>query len=156
MQKFSWLLVAVLGLSTGFMTYKFILSGSAEKTDDGRIAIQLTSAERDLVLSEMRTFLDSVQQITQGVANNDLNAAAKAAHIVGRAAQQSVPGTLVGKLPLEFKKMGFDTHSQFSQLALDAEQLGDGGQTLDQLSTLLQNCVACHAIYKFEIEKSNQ
>jgi len=53
MQKFSWLLVAVLGLSTGFMTYKFILSGSAEKTDDGRIAIQLTSAERDLVLSEI-------------------------------------------------------------------------------------------------------
>jgi hypothetical protein len=55
------------------MAYKFILSGSAEQTDDGRIAIQLTPAERDLVLSEMRTFLDSVQQITQGVANNDLN-----------------------------------------------------------------------------------
>jgi hypothetical protein len=108
MQKFSWLLVAVLGISTGFMAYKFILSGSVEKTDDGRVAIQLTPAERDLVLSEMRTFLDSVQQITQGVANNDLNAAAKAAHIVGRAAQQSVPGTLIGKLPLEFKKMGFE------------------------------------------------
>ncbi len=155
MQKFSWILVVILGVSTGLMAYKFILSGSAEKTDDGRIAIQLTPAERDLVLSEMRTFLDSVQQITQGVANNDFDAAAKAAHTVGRAAQQGVPGTLIGKLPLEFKKMGFDTHSQFSQLALDAEQLGDSGQTLEQLGTLLQNCVACHATYKFEIEKSN-
>jgi mono/diheme cytochrome c family protein len=67
-----------------------------------------------------------------------------------------MPGTLIGKLPLEFKKMGFDTHSQFTQLALDAEQLGDGAQTLEQLGTLLENCVACHAIYKFEIERSNQ
>jgi mono/diheme cytochrome c family protein len=156
MQKISWALVVILGISTGFMAYKFILSGSVEQTDDGRLAIQLTASERDLVLSEMRTFLDSVQQITQGVANNDLAAAAKAAQIVGRAAQQSVPGTLIGKLPLEFKKMGFDTHSQFSQLALDAEQLGDGAHTIEQLGTLLQNCVACHAIYKFEATKDIQ
>ena len=155
MQKFSWILVAILGLSTGLMAYKFILSGNTEKSADGRVAIQLTPEERDLVLSEMRTFLDSVQQITQGVANNDFDAAAKAARIVGSAAQQGMPGTLIGKLPLEFKKMGFDTHSQFTQLALDAEQMGDGTQTLEQLGTLLQNCVACHATYKFEIEKSN-
>lgn len=156
MQKFSWILVAVFGLSTGLMAYKFILSGSAEKSDDGRLAIHLTPNERDLVLSEMRTFLDSVQQITQGVASNDFDAAAKAARKVGRAAQQEVPGTLIGKLPLEFKKMGFDTHSQFSQLALDAEQLGDSTQTLEQLGTLLQNCVACHATYKFETTKDSQ
>lgn len=156
MQKFSWVLVVLLGVSTGFMAYKFILSGSAEKSEDGRLAIQLTAGERDLVLSEMRTFLESVQQITQGVADSDFKTVAKAARKVGRAAQQEVPGTLVGKLPLEFKKMGFDTHSQFTQLALDAEQLGDGAQTLEQLSTLLQNCVACHSIYKFEVAKDNQ
>jgi hypothetical protein len=82
MQKFSWILVAVLGLSTGIMAYKFILSGNAEKSADGRVSIQLTPEERDLVLSEMRTFLDSVRQITQGVANNDFNAAAKAARVL--------------------------------------------------------------------------
>jgi mono/diheme cytochrome c family protein len=132
------------------MAYKFILSGDVEQTTDGRLAIQLTASERDLVLSEMRTFLDSVQQITQGVANNDFDAVAKAATRAGRTAQKEMPGTLVGKLPLEFKKMGFDTHSKFSQLALDAEQMGDSGQTLEQLGTLLQNCVACHATFKFE------
>lgn len=150
MQKFSWILVVVFGLSTGLMAYKFILSGSAEKSDDGRLAIQLTPAERDLVLGEMRTFLSSVQQITQGVASNDFDAAAKAAHEVGVAAQQGMPGTLIGKLPLEFKKMGFDTHAQFSQLELDAKQLGDSEHTITQLGTLLENCVACHATYKFE------
>ena len=156
MQKISWILVAVLGLSTGIMAYKFIFSGSAEESEDGRLAIQLTVNERDLVLSEMRTFLESVQQITQGVADNDFESVAKAARVVGRAAQQGMPGTLVGKLPLEFKKMGFDTHSQFTQLALDAEQLGDSTQTMEQLGTLLQNCVACHATYKFEVTKDIQ
>ena len=156
MQKLSWLLVAIFALSTGLMAYKFILSGSAEKSEDGRLDIQLTPNERNLVLSEMRAFLESVQQITQGMADNDFESVAKAARIVGRAAQQGMPGTLVGKLPLEFKKMGFDTHSQFTQLALDAEQLGDGTQTLEQLATLLQNCVACHATYKFEATKDIQ
>lgn len=156
MQKLSWILVVVFGLSTGFMAYKFILSGSAEKSDDGRLAIQLTANERDLVLSEMRTFLDSVQQITQGVADSDFETVEKAARSVGRAAQQGMPGTLIGKLPLEFKKMGFDTHAQFSQLALDAEQLGDDAPSLGQLATLLQNCVACHATYKFETTEDNQ
>jgi len=156
MQKLSWVLVAVLGLSTGFMAYKFILSGSAEKSEDGRLAIQLTTNERNLVLSEMRTFLDSVQQITQGLADSDFETVAKAARKVGRAAQQGMPSSLIGKLPLEFKKMGFDTHAQFTQLALDAKQLGDDALSLGQLGALLQNCVACHATYKFELIKDSQ
>lgn len=151
MQKLSWILVVIFGLSTGTMAYKFIFSGSAEKGEDGRSAINLTTGERDLVLAEMRTFLDSVQQITQGVASNDFAAAAGAARLVGRAAQQGMPGTLVAKLPIEFKKLGFDTHAQFSQLALDAEQLGDTEHTLDQLATVLHNCVACHEAFKFEV-----
>ncbi len=150
MCRMCWALVVVLGISSGFMAYKFILSGSVEKSDDGRLAIQLTNGERDIVFTEMRTFLESVQQITQGVASKDFDAVAKAARKVGRAAQQAVPGTLVGKLPLEFKKMGFDTHTKFTQLALYAEQLSDGEQTLEQLGELLQNCVSCHAIYKIE------
>jgi len=133
------------------MVYKFILSGDVIKSEDGRLAVQLTTDERDLVLNEMRTFLDSVQKITHGVAKNDFSAASKAARIVGRAAQQEIPGSLVGKLPLEFKKLGFDTHSKFTQLALDAEQLADTEHTMNQLSELLNNCVACHATYKFEV-----
>ncbi len=57
---------------------------------------------------------------------------------VGLAAQQAVPGSLMGKLPVEFKKLGFDTHEKFDQLALDAEQLGDEKHILEQLSILMQ------------------
>ena len=151
MCKFCWVLVAIFGISTSALAYKFVLTGDVIKSEDGRLAVQLTIDERDLVLGEMRTFLESVQQITLGVATNDFAAASAAARQVGRAAQQDMPGTLVGKLPLEFKKMGFDTHAKFTQLALDAEQLEDSEHTMNQLAELLENCTACHSIFKFEV-----
>ncbi len=141
------ILVAIIGAGA----YKFIFQGSVIQGSDGRLALQLEAAERDLVLSEMRAFLISVQKITDGVLQKDFEKIAKSAREVGAAAQGAVPGTLVAKLPLEFKKLGFDTHSRFDQLALDAEQLGDEEQTLKQLSELMRNCVACHAAYRIEI-----
>ena len=150
MCKACWVIVLVLSIAVGGMAYKFIISGDVKLSSDGRQAIQLTDDERNIVLTEMRTFLSSVQAITQALSTEDMNQAVNAARIVGAAAQQAVPGTLLGKLPLEFKKLGFDTHQKFDQLALDAEQLGDREYTLKQLAELMQNCVACHATYRFE------
>jgi len=131
--------------------YKFIFQGSTSPSTDGRNSIHLNEDERDLVLTEMRAFLSSVQKITQGVAEDDMQLVAEYARQVGKAAQGDVPGTLVGKLPLAFKKLGFDTHSKFDQLAMDADDLGDGTHTLTQLSNLMQNCVACHETYRIDI-----
>jgi len=52
---------------------------------------------------------------------------------------------------MQFKQSGSDTHARFDQLALDAEEFGDGGHVLSQLATLLQNCVSCHAAYRIDI-----
>ncbi|MDQ7073807.1 MAG: hypothetical protein Q9O24_01300 [Gammaproteobacteria bacterium] len=153
MCKLCWSLVLLLALLSGGLIYKFILSGSVLEASDGRAAIQLTQAEKDLVLSEMRTFLSSVQKIITAVSQDDMAAAAKAARTVGMGAQQGAPGGLMGKLPLSFKKLGFDTHRKFDQLALDAEQLGDGSHTLKQLAELTQNCVACHEMYRLDLEQ---
>lgn len=131
--------------------YKFLVQGSVSKSADGRIAIHLSVGERDLVLSEMRAFLVSVQQINKNIAENNMQLVAENARKVGRAAQGKVPGTLVGKLPIRFKKLGFDTHTKFDQLALDADELGDSNQALSALSSLMQNCISCHATYRFYI-----
>ncbi len=96
-------------------------------------------------------FLEAVQQIVKGANENDMKLVAEAARKVGKAAQEAVPGTLMGKLPIEFKKLGFDTHTKFDQLAMDAEDLEDSSHVLTQLSTLMQNCVACHAGYRLDI-----
>ena len=152
MSKLCWVLVLVLGIASGTLAYKFLLRGAVVPASDGRSAILLAPGERDLVLAEMRAFLQSVQEIVAAVAAGSLDSVPVAARRVGAAAQQAVPSSLVGKLPGEFKLLGLDTHRKFDQLALDAEQLGDTGQTLGQLAELMRNCVACHAAYRIDLE----
>lgn len=150
MCKVCWLSLAAAVMVVAGMTYKFIVQGAVEQGVDGRLAIQLDDHERQLVLSEMRAFLESVQQIMHGISDNDMKLVATSASSVGLASQQAVPGSLIGKLPLSFKKLGRDTHAKFDELALDAGQFGDSGHSLSQLGNLMQNCVACHAAYRFE------
>ncbi len=151
MCKFCWAAVAVLILITAGVVFKFVIQGEVLESPDGRTAIQLNINERALVLSEMRLFLESVQNITGGISNDDMDRVTEYARKSGNNAAQEVPGSLIGKLPLQFKKLGFDTHAKFDELALDAEQLGDRDHSLSQLDALLNNCVACHAMYKFDV-----
>ena len=154
MCKLCWSISAVLSLIILGMGYKFIIQGNVAQIQDDRVAILLTKSERDLVLSEMRVFLQSVQQITNGISKEDMSIVAIAARKSGKEAAIAVPGTLIGKLPVGFKKLGFDTHAKFDSLALDAEQLGDGEHSLSQLNTLLENCVSCHSAFRFEVDSA--
>ena len=131
--------------------YKFIIQGSTSSSTDGRTAIHLDAGERDMILAEMRAFLASVQQVTAGISENDLQRVAEHARKSGKAAQVAVPGTLMGKLPMQFKQLGLDTHTKFDQLAMDVEDLGDADHALAQLSMLMQNCVGCHAAYRIVV-----
>ncbi len=153
MNKTCAIIVGFLLLIIAAGGYKFILQGEVVEGADGRVAILLTDSERNLVLEEMRAFLTSVQKISEGVSKDDMQLVAEYARKAGAAAQQQVPGTLMGKLPLSFKQLGFDTHSKFDLLAMDAESLGDGEHALGQLSELMNNCVACHATYRLELAK---
>ena len=133
--------------------YKFVIQGEVSMGEDGRVAINLTDAERNMVLSEMRTFLSSIQKISAGVAENNYKKVVESARTVGNTAQGEIPGTLVAKLPIGFKKLGFDTHKKFDQIAMDAESMEDAGLALSQVSELMLNCVACHETYKFIVSK---
>ena len=151
MCKLCWVLFLTALLVIGAMAYKFIISGETLTAEDGRQSLMLEAGERNLVLTEMRMFLDAAQKIIHAANEDDTQAIAEAARAVGRAAQNDVPGSLMKKLPLEFKKLGFDTHSKFDQLAMDAEQFADPATSLKQLATLMQNCVACHAAYRVDV-----
>jgi len=151
MSKICPIIIVLLLIVIAGGVYKFIFQGAVSGATDGRIAIHLDAGERDLVLAEMRAFLTSVQQITKGISENDMSLVAEYSRKVGKAAQGEVPGTLMGKLPLQFKRLGSGTHAGFDQLALDAEDLGDSQYALSQLSVLMRNCTACHAAYRFDI-----
>ncbi len=152
--RLCWVLVVILLLLSGGVVYKFVFQGEVGAASDGRTAIYLEQSERDFVLTEMRTFLLSVQQITAGLSKDNMQQVAQAARQVGMGTAGQVPGSLMGKIPMGFKRLGMDTHKRFDQLALDAKDLGQKGLVMEQLSELMQNCVACHAIYRFELESS--
>jgi len=154
MCKVCWAIVVILISVSAMMAYKFIIQGNVAESSDGRVAIVLEDSERNLVLSEMRGFLESILQITSGISDDDMELVAEAARKSGNAARAAVPSSLVGKLPLEFKKLGHDTHTKFDELALDVEQMGDAESVLSQMNILLKNCVACHAMYKINAEVS--
>ena len=52
--------IVVLLLIIATMAYKFIVVGSTQKAEDGRIEILLEPGERDLMLKEMRAFVESL------------------------------------------------------------------------------------------------
>jgi hypothetical protein len=149
--RFCATLAGVLALTCGALVYQFVFRGEVATSPDGRTAVLLGPGERDIVLAEMRHFLEAVQQISAGVQQRDMAAVEKAGRAAGAAAAHGVPASLMGKLPLDFKRLGLDTHQRFDALALDAGQLADPDHALAQLSELLGNCVACHSAYRIEL-----
>ncbi|MCC6869889.1 MAG: hypothetical protein IT522_13810 [Burkholderiales bacterium] len=136
------LLLVIVGLA-----YKFIVAGSTRGHDDGRVAIVLEPAERALMLREMREFVVAIERVTDALARDDLPAVAMAARAAGSARAHDVPVAMLGKLPLEFKTLAFATHRGFDAMAARAEAGATPKETLVALSTLLQQCVTCHARY---------
>ncbi len=141
---------AVLAAVVIGLAYYFLVAGRVAEPVAGRQTIVLSPAERELVLAEMRDFLQATQQITAALADGRPEAAAQAARRVGAEARRAVPLSLVAKLPLGFKQLGFDTHQRFDRLAQDAEDLGDRSVVLRQLGDLMSNCIACHGTYRLE------
>ncbi|MDH5360685.1 MAG: hypothetical protein OEX03_08985 [Gammaproteobacteria bacterium] len=143
-------IIAILIVIIVGMMYKFLYEGNTVDMADGRRAIILTTSERDNVLADMRIFLSSVQQITDGISKKNSQKVINSAQAVGSKNHKEPPGTLIAKLPLQFKMLGSDTHKKFDALALDAQQRGVGEHTLSQLSSLMNNCISCHATYRLE------
>lgn len=154
MCRFCWIINAVLvaGLAVG--AYIFMVRGDVIASSDGRKAIRLTAGERDLVLVEMRAFLESVKGIVTAVNDGDMGKVAASARAVGNGAAQEVPVSLMAKLPLEFKTLGLATHSAFDDLVVEAEGAGDGKVVMTKLAKLMDNCTTCHAGYRLDVDSA--
>ena len=145
--KILWSVIALLLLALTIIAYKFV-QGSVTPSEDNRIAVNLTKNERNFVLTEMRNFLMTTQGVSEAITNNDLELAAKFATQAGMQTEKDAPSSLLPKIPLAMKTLGYDTHQKFDQIASDALQLKDPAHSRQQLDTLMKNCIACHASYK--------
>ncbi|MBV1864134.1 MAG: hypothetical protein KUG74_06815 [Rhodobacteraceae bacterium] len=128
------------------------LSSTTLANADERTPILVEPAELDALLGEMRSFLEAVQSITEGIAKDNMEAVSQAASVMGMRAAQGVPAPLMAKLPLEFKKLGMVTHQAFDEISLSASISDEPIEIVAELSELLLNCTACHASYRFGIQ----
>lgn len=155
LSKISLLLNIILIAALGLGAYKFVIEGNTTKVEDGRTAVLLSASERNFVLGEMRGFLETVQTITAAIGENDMTTISDISRKIAVDDPAKMPAGLKGKLPLEFKTLGMDTHSLFISLAETAESAQSPQEVSTALSSLMLNCTSCHAGYRLDIKASD-
>ncbi|MDD4979615.1 MAG: hypothetical protein PHI29_13395 [Gallionella sp.] len=146
--KLSWILVAVLSVIVAALGYKFTV-GNVQPSDDGRQAVMLSKDERNALLLEMRVWLQSSQGILAAASAKDFDAVINSARASGMGAEADTPGSLFRKLPVEMKALGFDTRGKFDDIAVEAAKSKDSNHVVTKLSVAMNNCIACHEMYRF-------
>jgi cytochrome c556 len=119
------------------------------KVEDGRQVVQLTEAERAIVVADMRQMLVNIEAMTAGLAAGDVQAVVSAASKNGDAMMRQLPSQVRAKFPAPFAQMGAASHKAFDQIAAETKSVKNPAPVLKQMSAAMQNCVACHATYRF-------
>ncbi len=117
---------------------------------DTRQRLVFAPAQRDMILTEMRLMLASVSGILQGVANNNLLTAEKAARASGIKEAADVDPHIKARLPEPFLELAMHTHRGFDSLADQIKAGSSQADIIRSLATLTGNCVACHAAYRLD------
>ena len=135
----------------------FFVQGWTTEGTDGRTEIVLASAERDLILGEMRMLLKAVHGVVTGLAGQgqevDRTQMEQATRSAGMHMAADVNPALMAKLPLPFKQMGISIHKDMDALADAVVQKETPQQILQQLSNMTARCTACHDMYRFSAER---
>jgi len=132
------------------LIYFFIFKGQTVKTNDSRVAVTMSADNTDFVLDEMRDFLESIQQINEGILTNDAQKIIDAGKKSAGSVIEHAPKGLIKTLPIGFKNLGFSTHAMFDEIRENAETNFNTKNTQVQLNKLLNNCVACPKSFKIE------
>jgi hypothetical protein len=105
------------------------------------------------MLANMRDHLLAIAQIQDALADGRFDTAAKIAEErIGMSSLASHgAGHMAPYMPQPMQAIGMQMHraaSQFALVAQDASVDGDLARTLKSLSTVTQQCIACHAAYR--------
>ncbi|MGE0312644.1 MAG: hypothetical protein AB7P21_13610 [Lautropia sp.] len=130
-------------------------AAAAGPADETRELVATDARTRSLVLTEMRDLLFAVNQVMRGAADNDMAAVAKAARFVGLSHfatagdKGALPVYKTETAPMEFRRLGAQVHASFDRIADAAERGGEPMEIVRQLADTTNNCIACHAKYRF-------
>lgn len=139
-------------LTTLALAYVLLFTGTetVKMPNDNRITVKYAPDLQELVLSEMRDYLEVINEIQQGMADNNPELIIKAASRQGQASIAETPARLLKLSPLACKQMGFQGHDLFQAIADSAKLNYNPKTTIKQMAQLTNNCIACHRTYKIE------
>ena len=130
-------------LTVGLFAF-FFVRGTTSVSTDLRRSVNLSPAEKDLVLGEMRTMLKAINSMLGALSNGDMNRAAEAATSAGMVMAVDTSPILIAKLPLDFKELGMGTHKAFDDLSSEIKKGATLPQVLVKMHQITSRCIACH------------
>lgn len=113
-----------------------------------RETLTLSPAEAAEMLSGMRTYLETIQDLVSALAENQVGRVPEIAAKSGAMLLGNVNPFTGLKAPIGFTMMSLDTHEKFDQLAEKARRGVSRTEVLADLRDILGNCTGCHAAYR--------
>lgn len=117
---------------------------------DNRMVINVTLAEKNQVLFEMRDFLHGLHNINLTLAKQDMPALAKNARPMGMLLER-MPASLKERLPEDYTQLAIAMNEAFQNLARNAETKNDMRQTHEDLAEVMTYCSGCHDTFRFNV-----
>ena len=144
----------VLLVIVAVLVYILLFMGTemVKLPDDNRIVVKYEPDLHELVMSEMRDYLEVINEINQGLAENNPDKIVKAATRQGDISIKETPVRLLKLSPLACKQMGFRGHDIFQAIADSARIQFKPETTINQLAELTNNCIVCHRTYRLGAE----
>jgi len=144
----------VLLVIVAVLVYILLFMGTemVKLPDDNRIVVKYEPDLHELVMSEMRDYLEVINEINQGLAENNPDKIVKAATRQGDISIKETPVRLLNLSPLACKQMGFRGHDIFQAIADSARIQFKPETTINQLAELTNNCIVCHRTYNLGAE----
>jgi len=146
--NFRSITLALLFVSTASISIPASAQATSGRYADKRIAINVSPAEKNQVLAEMREFLHGMHGIHISLARQDTKSIGLYARPMGQLLDR-MPTSLKEHLPEEFTQLAIAMKEAFENLARDAETTGDISKTHENLAEVMTYCSGCHDTYRF-------
>jgi len=144
------MLSGFVGCFLGLML--FSQANASEITDD-REVIWVSAKEKAMLLSDMRAFLVASQKVLEANLAGDMKTVEEAARLVGVKLFKDMPEDINAKFPISFTMIGPRAYIGFEAIVYEAAGSGNREAIFSHLAQLQKNCIACHALFRFDVKK---
>lgn len=129
--------------------YFVCMNQSGAAGEDGRIKVNLPPMMKDHMLGNMRDHLQAVNEIQSALAKGDYEKASDIAETrIGMSSMAAHNASHMAPfMPEGMRNIGTEMHHAASRFAMTAQE-GDLSRSLEALSKVTDQCVACHMTYR--------